>query len=259
MSTTTAGVGATPEPEHPGGVAPRPATANRSVLLVLAALLVLGGVVTAATPLGRWIKVSIGAFEVGISGFGGESSNFPTDDASADAPAMGEASPDEDDDRDDDLEWLLGPVPDGVPVTLAGLAISLAGLIALLRAISPAADPDRSRRESLVLAGGAGGIALVGLGWTLLSYWHLDDQFSDALGESVEEEPFGAMFLGSVDFGPGYGVILAGIGFLALLAVAALAFVVSATRMQRLPVTITVSTGATTTPAPPPPPAPSPE
>lgn len=97
---------------------------------------------------------------------------------------------------------MLGPVPDGLPVTLIGIG---AAVLAALRL---------RKRESFgtMQSRAITALAVCGLLWLLVSYVH----FKQEMGRSVARDSGGdaAAIFGAVGTGPGTGMVLAALLFL---------------------------------------------
>ncbi len=248
--------GGPPPPAGPGpAAAPAPplpnASTGRTLLIIAAVLLGVGGLVVAATPLGDWFTVSFGPVERSVNGYGAEdSSAFDSGDTSEDDLFTSEDTATES--SDDDFDWILDPLPDGAPVTAAGLALALAGGALLLRSLRPAPTAAKARTEVLVLSGAAAAVAGLGLVWTAWSWFGFKDQWDTLLGEQLQGDDlgFGALFAGALDADPGGGLLLAGLSFVGLGLVAAVTFLGSLVPADRLPFTISVTRTSASPPAP---------
>lgn len=69
-----------------------------------------------------------------------------------------------------DVEWLLGSIPDGLPAVLVGLALIVVGAVMAFSSIKPPTDPKTARTVTMGTMLAAPALAVAGLVWATLSY-----------------------------------------------------------------------------------------
>ena len=162
-------------------------------------VLVVGLLIAAATFL-SWFRISFGAFEASVNGWGHETTDSFPDDNSSSGDTTGES------DSSNELGWIAEPIPDGTVVCVLGLALATTGFLLRKRA----ADTARTRTVSWLMVGGAA----LGFLWIAWSWLRVDNEFSRQMRKAVEDEPLAAMFVGSVSLDRGYGLMAAAAGFI---------------------------------------------
>lgn len=180
----------------------------RGLLTAMSLATFVLGLVAAVATLAPWFQLSFGPVTGRVSGWNVES--VSGDLGMGEEDDLSGFTVEDDPASDADIDWIIGSLPDGVPVTFMGMLVAAIGLMLFLRARTPGALATAGRRREVAQLSVTAAVVAAGtLAWTIVSWRRfkgdIDDQIAESLGE--DDFGFGAFFLAGFDVEPGWGLL----------------------------------------------------